>query len=97
MRAARLATLALLFCQVGQDTISTFILSSSSRSVCRSRRVLQVGDQVSMRVWGCFIGPPYERCSRGLGSAEKNVMEISGPQDRRTFSGVTTSLDEPTW
>jgi hypothetical protein len=29
MRAARLATLALLFCQVGQETISIFILFSN--------------------------------------------------------------------
>lgn len=37
MRAARLATLALLFCQVGQDTIST-VIPFSKRSGCRSRQ-----------------------------------------------------------
>lgn len=41
MRAARLATLALLFSQVGQDPIST-VIRFSNHSLWRSRQDLQV-------------------------------------------------------
>ena len=76
MRAARLATLALLLSQVGQDTIST-VIPFSNGSVCRSQQVLQVENQVSMSIGEHFGGiSPSARSAFDKPIPERHSFQI---------------------